>query len=91
MWARKAVKFGYKWHLGDGKSILFLEDIWFYNSPLATRFWDFYYKKNKIIMTSGMKAIKYYFRRAFLNELICQWFELEGIVSLLSSLNQEIV
>jgi hypothetical protein len=27
MWASKAVKFGYKWQVGNGKSIKFWEDI----------------------------------------------------------------
>jgi hypothetical protein len=43
MWALKAVKFGYKWHVGNGKSIKFWEDIWFGISRLATQFWDLYF------------------------------------------------
>jgi hypothetical protein len=57
MWATKAVKFGYKWHVGNGKSIKFWEDIWFGNSPLATQFWDLYFvsnQQNKTISDIGM-------------------------------------
>jgi hypothetical protein len=36
MWATQAVRCGYKWHVGNGKSIKFWEDVWFGNSPLAT-------------------------------------------------------
>jgi hypothetical protein len=58
MWASKAVKFGYKWHVGNGRSIKFWEDIWFGNSPLATQFWDLYFVSNqnkiKPFLRSGM-------------------------------------
>lgn len=37
-----SVKSGYKWHVGNGRSVRFGEDIWFGNSPLATQFWDIY-------------------------------------------------
>jgi hypothetical protein len=36
MWANQAVKLGYKWNVGNGKEIKFWEDVWFWNSPLAT-------------------------------------------------------
>lgn len=42
VWAMQAVKSGYKWHVGNGRSVRFGEDIWFGNSPLATQFWDIY-------------------------------------------------
>jgi hypothetical protein len=47
MWASKAVKFRYKWQVGNGKSIKFWEDIWFGNSTLATQFWDLYFVSNQ--------------------------------------------
>jgi hypothetical protein len=35
MWAAGAVKFGYKWLVGDGKAIKFWEDTWYGNAPLV--------------------------------------------------------
>jgi hypothetical protein len=34
----QAVKFGYKWLLGDGRKIRFWEDIWFGTAALAVQF-----------------------------------------------------
>jgi hypothetical protein len=42
MWAARAVKFGYRWSLGDGNKIRFWEDCWFGTSPLSIQFWDMY-------------------------------------------------
>jgi hypothetical protein len=42
MWAARAVRFGYKWLVGDGKSIKFWEDSWYGNAPLAVIYWDVY-------------------------------------------------
>jgi hypothetical protein len=47
MWAAKAVKFGYKWKVGDGRRIIFWENIWFGNTNIATQFWDLYFVSNK--------------------------------------------
>jgi hypothetical protein len=33
MWASRAVKFGYKWNIGNGKLVTFWEDTWFGNAP----------------------------------------------------------
>jgi hypothetical protein len=43
MGAAEAVRFGYKWKIGNGRSVRFWEDIWFGNSNLATQFWDIYF------------------------------------------------
>jgi hypothetical protein len=40
MWAAGAIRFGYKWLVGDGKSIKFWEDTWYGNAPLAVIYWD---------------------------------------------------
>jgi hypothetical protein len=57
-WASKEVKFGYKWQVGNGRSIKFWEYIWFGNSLLATQFWDLYFVSNqnkiKPFLRSGM-------------------------------------
>ena len=42
LWAAKAVKFGYRWKVGNGRSIKFWEYIWFGNVPLSSQFWDIY-------------------------------------------------
>src|SRR4051812_32935082 len=37
-----AVKFGYRWNIGDGSKTRFWEDSWFGTSPLAVQFWPIY-------------------------------------------------
>lgn len=74
MWAMKVVKFGYKWHVGGGKSTLFWEDIWFGNSPLATQFWDMFCianEENKTIyeLWDG-EDLKCIFPRTFSDEFM---------------------
>jgi hypothetical protein len=49
MCAAQAVKFGYKWKVGDGKIIRFWEDISYGNTNLATQFWDIYFVSNQQI------------------------------------------
>jgi hypothetical protein len=41
------VRFGYKWKIGNGRSVRFWEDIWFGNTNLATQFWDIYFVSNQ--------------------------------------------
>ena len=57
MWAMQAVRVGYKWSVGNGKSIRFWEDIWHGNAPLATQFWDLYFlvnEKIRLLLICGM-------------------------------------
>ena len=42
MWVVRAVKFGYRWIVGDGEQIRFREDTWFGTSPLSVQFWEVY-------------------------------------------------
>jgi hypothetical protein len=49
MWASKAVKFGYKWEIGNGGTIHFWEGTWFINAPFATKYYDFYFASNQQI------------------------------------------
>jgi hypothetical protein len=88
MWASKAVKFGYKWHVGNGKSIKFWEDIWFGNSPLATQFWDLYFvsnQQNKTIFDIwDGHEIRGTFRRTFTEDMMAQWYELLEIAKTIS-------
>ena len=47
MWATKAVKFGYRWKVGNGRSVRFWEDIRFGNAHLSVQFWDVYFVSNQ--------------------------------------------
>jgi hypothetical protein len=38
MWVAQAAKMGYKWHVGDGKSVRFWEDQWFGSYSLAIQY-----------------------------------------------------
>lgn len=42
MWVVKALKFGYRWVVGNGRKTRFWEDIWFGTSPLSVQFWPLY-------------------------------------------------
>jgi hypothetical protein len=88
MWASKAVKFGYKWHVGNGKSIKFWEDIWFGNSPLATQFWDLYFvsnQQNKTIFDIwDGHELRGTFRITFTEDMMAQWYELLEIAKTIS-------
>lgn len=42
MGAALAAKMGYRWHVGNGRSIKFWEDNWLGTSSLAIQFWDLY-------------------------------------------------
>jgi hypothetical protein len=51
MWAVRAVKFGYRCHVGNGKQIRVWEDTWFGTSPLSVQFWDLYTICNEHLST----------------------------------------
>lgn len=38
----RAIKFGYRWVIGNGAKVRFWEDTWLGTSPLAVQFWDLY-------------------------------------------------
>jgi hypothetical protein len=69
MWAARAVRFGYKWLVGDGKSIKFWEDSWYGNAPLAVIYWDVYMLVNQQTQTISElwdgQQLKCSFRRTF--------------------------
>ena len=87
LWAAKAVKFGYRWKVGNGRSIKFLEDIWFGNSPLSTQFWDIYFVSNQQTKTIAElwdgSQLLCDFRRTFSDEMMLQWLELVEIAKTL--------
>ena len=83
MWAADAVRFGYKWNLGNGAQVRFWEDTWFGVSPLCVQFWDLYCVCNETMVEvrkvwDGVN-LKLTFRRNFSPALLQKWFELEQI------------
>lgn len=80
MWASRAVKMGYKWHVGNGKSIKNWKDVWFGNCPLATQYWDIYFVSNQQNQTIAElwdgNEIRGNLRRTFTGEMMAQWQEL---------------
>ena len=85
MWAARAVKFGYRWVVGDGVKIRFWEDTWFGSSPLSVQFWGLYTVCNENLATiqqvwDGVN-LKLTFRRNFNQKMIQQWLDLEKIAS----------
>jgi hypothetical protein len=88
MWASRAVAVGYRWKIGNGKSIKFWEDIWFGNSPLAVQFWDIYFVSNQQTqIVSDIwdgQQIRGTFRRTFSEEMMIQWQELLVIANTIS-------
>jgi hypothetical protein len=77
------VRFGYKWKIGNGRSVRFWEDVWFGNTNLATQFWDIYFVSNQ--QTKTVREIwdgtylRCDFRRNFTDDMMVQWQELVAI------------
>jgi hypothetical protein len=42
LWAARAAKMGYRWKIGNGRSVKFWEDHWFGSCSLAIQFGDLY-------------------------------------------------
>jgi hypothetical protein len=88
MWASRAVAVGYRWKIGNDKSIKFWEDIWFGNSPLAVQFWDIYFVSNQQTQTVSDiwdgQQIRCTFRRTFSEEMMVQCQELLVIINTIS-------
>jgi hypothetical protein len=89
MWAAGAVKFGYKWLVGDGKAIKFLEDTWYGNAPLAVIYWDIYMivsqQAHTVYELCDGFQLKYTFRRTFTDELMIKWLEILEIAKGITS------
>ena len=84
LWAAQALKFGYRWKVGDGRKIRFWEDTWFGTAPLAVQFWDLFSICNQIGVTLASvwdgAEIKLNFRRTFSEAMLERWYELEAVV-----------
>lgn len=84
MWAAQALKFGYRWVVGDGAKIRFWEDTWFGSSPLSVQFWPLYIICNQQCATLAEvwdgSEVKLTFRRTFSDKMMESWYELEQII-----------
>jgi len=84
LWAAQALKFGYRWKVGDGRKIRFWEDTWFGTAPLAVQFWDLFSICNQTGVTLASvwdgAEIKLNFRRTFSEAMLERWYELEAVV-----------
>ena len=84
MWAAKALKFGYRWVVGNGRKIRFWEDIWFGTSPLSVQFWPLYSICHQHCVTISEvwdgSNIKLTFRRVFTSTMMEEWYCLEQII-----------
>ena len=84
LWAAQALKFGYRWKVGDGRKIRFWEDTWFGTAPLTVQFWDLFSICNQTGVTLASvwdgAEIKLNFRRTFSEAMLERWYELEAVV-----------
>ena len=79
----QALKFGYRWKVGNVCRIRFWEDTWFGTSPLAVQFWPIYSICNEQTKTIKEvwdgETLKLTFRRNFDSKLMEQWYQLVEI------------
>lgn len=84
MWAARALKFGYRWAVGNGRKTRFWEDIWFGTSPLSVQFWPLYSICHQQCVTVSDvwdgSNIKLTFRRVFTPAMMEEWYCLEQII-----------
>lgn len=79
----KAIKFGYRWMVGDGVKIRFWEDTWIGTAPLDVQYWDLYL----ICMETNVSVktvwdgnnLKITFRRSVTPQMMEKWYELVEI------------
>ena len=80
LWAAQALKFGYRWVVGDGTKVRFWKDTWFGTAPLATQFWDLFCICNQtgVPLASVWNGVevKLTFRRNSNEEMMERWYEL---------------
>lgn len=73
----RAIMFGYRWLVGNGKKIQFWENRWSGTSPLAVQFWPLYSICNESSKTIREvweeDEVKLTFRRIFNDEMMEQW------------------
>lgn len=83
IWASRAVKFGYKWKIENGRTVRFWEDTWFGNAPLSIQYWDIYFVVNQQMKTVADlwdgQQLKCDFRRTFTPQMMKMWLQLVEI------------
>jgi hypothetical protein len=94
MLAAEAVKLGYKWNVGNDRSIRFWEDLSFGNILLANQFFDIYFIVNQqtktIVELWDANQLRCTIRRTFSDDLMIQWQEVLAIVGSIVLSDQEI-
>jgi hypothetical protein len=82
--AALALKFGYRWIIGDVCKVWFWEDTWFGSAPLAVQFWDLYTicnEKTKIVAEVWVNGeLRLTFRITFFERMLGIWDELMTVV-----------
>lgn len=85
MWAASAAKMGFRWHIGNGKNVKFLEDNWLGTSNLAIQYWEIYIlineKSKTVFELWDGSNLKCTFRRGVDKRLMILWLEVVQIAS----------
>jgi hypothetical protein len=84
---------GYKWNVGDGSRVRFLEDLWIGSFGLAIQYWELcciVNEQNRSIfeLWDGVN-LKCTFRRCVDRRLLSLWEELVGLVSIIQLSDEE--
>ncbi|KAG2597223.1 hypothetical protein PVAP13_5KG192707, partial [Panicum virgatum] len=82
---REKFKWGATFTLGDGRNILFWEDVWVGDIPLKLEFpkrYEYSYNKNCLVSECWIEGEwKINFRRSFGHDELLQWEQLLHIIS----------
>lgn len=84
-WAAKAAKVRYSWKVGNGKKVMFWEDVWFGHCSLAIVFWylDVIDNEQHCTIDSVRDGVdlKITFRRTVSSDLYNRWLDLVNLVA----------
>jgi hypothetical protein len=90
--AAQAIKFGYRWVVGNGQKIHFWEGTWFGIDPLAVQFWELYSvcnEKTKCVADIWVEGeLRLSFQRTFTDRMMQSWGELQSIAESLVLSNE---
>ncbi|PNT69834.1 hypothetical protein BRADI_2g01182v3 [Brachypodium distachyon] len=85
LWARRAAKMGYRWQVGNGKTVKFWENQWIGNASLAIMFWDICIVCNQqnvsVHEVWDGEELKLSFWRGFNLRFMAQWYDPEHLVA----------
>jgi hypothetical protein len=92
MWAAQAAKFGYRWKVGNGRSIRFWEDNWL-GCSLLIQFWPIYRivnEKGKTLaeLWDGVN-LKCTFRRSMTEEMYQNWLDIVELAATVQFFEEE--